>query len=72
MSKVICETELNTEIPAVNYKKILKDNGIKVVSATEKLDDLLDLTNLEKIVEAMEQYYSVNLSREVENERNCN
>ena len=50
---------------SVYYKKVLKDNGIKLVSVTEKLDDSPESLILEGVIESMAQYYSANLSREV-------
>ena len=50
---------------SVCYKKVLKDNDIKLVSVTEKLDDSPESLILEGVIESMAQYYSANLSREV-------
>ena len=46
------------------YKKILKDNGVKVISVLEKLDDTPETIILESVLEGMAEYYSSNLSRE--------
>lgn len=47
------------------YRKILKDNGIKVVSIIEKLDDnnSLDSAYLKELNESFEQYYAAVRSR---------
>lgn len=48
------------------YKKRLKDNGVKVISVLEALDDSPESLILESVIEAMAAYYSSNLSREVQ------
>lgn len=50
---------------AVVYKSILKANGVRVVSVTENLDDSAESVVLESVLEGMNAYYSLNLSREV-------
>lgn len=47
------------------YKKILKDNGIKLLSVLERLDDSPESVIMEGLLEAMAEYYSKNLGREV-------
>jgi len=47
------------------YKKKLKDNGVRVLSVLEKLDDSPEAIILESVLEGMSEYYSKNLSREV-------
>ena len=47
------------------YKKKLKENGVKVVSVLEHLDDSPESVILESVLEGMAEYYSKNLSREV-------
>lgn len=47
------------------YKKKLKDNGVKLISVLERLDDSPESIILESVLEGMAEYYSVNLSREV-------
>ena len=47
------------------YKKKLKNNGVKVVSVTENLDDSPESIILESVIEGMAEYYSKNLAREV-------
>lgn len=47
------------------YKKKLKDNGIKVISILEYLDDSPESIILESVLEGMAEYFSRNLSREV-------
>lgn len=45
-------------------KKILKDNGVSVISVLEPLDDSPESIILESVLEGMNEYYSKNLSRE--------
>lgn len=47
------------------YKKKLKNNGVRVVSVTENLDDSPESIILESVIEGMAEYYSKNLAREV-------
>lgn len=47
------------------YKRILKVNGIKLLSVTETLDDSPESIILESLLEGMAEYYSKNLAREV-------
>lgn len=47
------------------YKKKLKDNGVRLVSVLENLDDSPESIILESVLEGMAEYYSKNLSREV-------
>lgn len=47
------------------YKKKLRDIGIRVVSATQKIDDTPEGMMLESIIESMDEYYSANLGEEV-------
>jgi len=47
------------------YKKKLKDNGVKLFSVLENLDDSPESIILESVLEGMAEYYSKNLSREV-------
>ncbi|MGL4670964.1 recombinase family protein [Cetobacterium sp.] len=58
------------------YKNKLKNNGVRVISITENLDDSPESIILESVIEGMAEYYSKNLSREVmkglkENAYNC-
>lgn len=46
------------------YKKKLKDNGVRVISVTEPLDDSPESVMMESVIEGMNEYYSKNLSRE--------
>jgi DNA invertase Pin-like site-specific DNA recombinase len=46
------------------YKKRLKDNGVRILSVTEHLDDSPESAILESVLEGMAEYYSRNLSRE--------
>ena len=47
------------------YKRLLKRNGVKVVSINEQLSDDPESVILESVLEGMAEYYSRNLSREV-------
>lgn len=47
------------------YKRMLKQNGIKLISITENLDGSPESLILESLLEGMAQYYSANLAREV-------
>ena len=47
------------------YKKILKDNGIKLLSAMENIPDTPEGIILESLLEGMAKYYSAELSQEV-------
>lgn len=47
------------------YKKKLKDNGVKLISVLEPLDDSPESIILESVLEGMAEYYSKNLAREV-------
>ena len=47
------------------YKKRLRDIGIKVISVTQPIDDSPEGRILESMIEAMDEYYSENLSLEV-------
>jgi len=49
---------------AINKKK-LKDNGVKVVSATENIPDTPEGIILESLLEGMAEYYSAELSQKV-------
>lgn len=50
---------------SVHYKRKLRNNGIRVISALENLSDDPESIMLESVLEGMSQYYSANLSREV-------
>ena len=47
------------------YKHKLREAGIKVLSATQKIDDSPEGRMMESVIEAMDAYYSENLSLEV-------
>ncbi len=47
------------------YKNILKKNGVKLVSVLENFQDTPESVILESVIEGMNEYYSLNLSREV-------
>lgn len=47
------------------YKKKLRDIGIRVISATQKIDDSPEGRMMESVIEAMDEYYSDNLGLEV-------
>ncbi len=46
------------------YKKKLKENGIRLISILENLDDSPESIILESVLEGMAEYYSANLARE--------
>lgn len=45
------------------YKRKLRDNGVRVVSATENITDTPEGIIMEGLLEAMDEYYSAELSR---------
>jgi len=47
------------------YKRELKKNGVRVYSVLENLDDSPESIMMEAMLEGMSEYYSKNLSREV-------
>lgn len=47
------------------YKKMLKENGVKLISVLENFDDSPESIILESVLEGMAEYYSANLAREV-------
>ena len=47
------------------YKKLIKDNGVTLISVTEQIDNSPESVILESILEGMAEYYSKNLAREV-------
>lgn len=47
------------------YKRELRNNGVRVISVLEPLDDSPESLILETLLEGMAQYYSENLAREV-------
>lgn len=47
------------------YKKKLRELGIRVISATQKIDDSPEGRMMESVIEAMDEYYSDNLGLEV-------
>lgn len=47
------------------YKRTLKQNGVRVLSVLENLDDTPESIMLESLLEGMSEYYSKNLAREV-------
>lgn len=49
---------------AINYKIRLRNNNVKVISATEKIDDTPEGELLEGVIESVNQMYSKNLARE--------
>lgn len=50
---------------SIVYKKKLREIGIRVVSATQKVDDSPEGQMTEAIIEVLDQYYSANLAEEV-------
>ena len=49
---------------AAFYRSKLKEKGMKLISVLEKLDDSPESIIMEGVIEAMNEYYSANLSRE--------
>lgn len=49
---------------SAHYKRILKKNGVRLVSALENIDGSPESIMLESILEGMAEYYSKNLARE--------
>lgn len=47
------------------YKRLLKKQGIRLISVLENLDDSPESVILESVLEGMAEYYSKNLAREV-------
>ncbi|SNX54039.1 recombinase family protein [Thermoanaerobacterium sp. RBIITD] len=47
------------------YKRLLKKNGVRLISVLEQLDDSPESIILESVLEGMAEYYSRNLAREV-------
>ncbi len=47
------------------YKKILKDNDVKLLSAMENIPDTPEVIILESLLEGMAEYYSAELSQKV-------
>ena len=47
------------------YKNILKKNNVRLISVVENLQDNPESVILESVIEGMNEYYSLNLSREV-------
>jgi DNA invertase Pin-like site-specific DNA recombinase len=50
---------------SAHYKHLLKKNGVKVVSATERISDDPEGIILEGVIESLAEYYSANLSQNV-------
>ena len=50
---------------SAQYKRKLKQNGVKLISVTENLDGSPESVILESVIEGMAEYYSKNLAREV-------
>lgn len=47
------------------YKKKLRDNGVRVISATEQISDSPEGIIMEGLLEAMDEYYSAELARKM-------
>lgn len=47
------------------YKKKLRDNGVRVISATENITDTPEGIIMEGLLEAMDEYYSAELGRKM-------
>ena len=54
------------------YRRELKNNGIKILSVLENLDDSPESVILESMLEGMAEYFSMNLRREVKKGMNEN
>ena len=54
-----------TRLESMTYKSVLKKNGIDVVSISEPIGDEPTAIIMEAMIEAMDEYYSINLSGEV-------
>ena len=54
------------------YKRLLKNNGVKLISVLEQLDDSPESVILESVLEGVAEYYSLNLAREVKKGMNEN
>ena len=50
---------------SAHYKSVLQKNGVKVVSATEKISQTSEGILLESLLEGMAEYYSADLSEKV-------
>lgn len=50
---------------AITYKQILKDNGVRVLSAMENINDEPTGVLLESVLEGLAQYYSMELSQKI-------
>lgn len=50
---------------SAHYKRILKKNNVKLISATEKISDGSEGILLETVLEGMAEYYSVELAEKV-------
>ncbi len=50
---------------SAHYKRLLKKNGVKIISVLEHLDDSPESIMLESVLQGMAEYYSKNLAREV-------
>lgn len=46
------------------YKRLLKNNGVRLISVLEQFDDSPESIILESVLEGMAEYYSANLARE--------
>ena len=57
---------------AITYKQILKDNGVKVLSAMENINDEPTGVLLEAVLEGLAQYYSLELSQKIRRGLNDN
>ena len=61
---------------AAVYRKKLKDNGVRIISVTQPIDDSPEGVLIESLLEGLAEYYSKNLARGVmrgmrENALNC-
>ncbi len=56
---------------AIVYKSMLKKNGVSVISVSEPMDDSPYSSLIERIIEWMDEYYSIRLSGEVKRGMNA-
>ena len=47
------------------YKRQLRENGVRVVSATENISDTPEGIMMEAVLEGMDEYYSAELARKL-------
>lgn len=50
---------------SINYKRLLRQNGVRLESVLERLDDSPESVVMESMFEGIAEYFSLNLAREV-------